>query len=74
MMSPFHAADFEKNLQELRSKMAQADEQQAQYLNRQILHRLATRIRDLEVEMDLLVRSPATEPGVPTFTVAGRRS
>jgi hypothetical protein len=68
------AADFQQNLQELRSKMATADEQQAHRINRQILHRLASRIRDLEVEMELVVRSSATNPGVPTFTVAGRRS
>jgi hypothetical protein len=66
--------EFEKSLQELRSKRAVADEQQAHCINRQILHRLATRIRYLEVEMDLFVRSSSTEPGVPTFTVAGQRS
>ena len=67
-------AEFERNLQELRSKRAHADEQQMHCINRQILHRVASRIRYLEVEMDLVVRSSTTTAGVPTFTVAGQRS
>ncbi|HUQ67899.1 MAG TPA: hypothetical protein VM165_00160 [Planctomycetaceae bacterium] len=52
-----------QEIRELRSRLVGADEQQARFINRQILHRLATRISFLEAEMALLGRS-ATSPAV----------
>jgi hypothetical protein len=60
MISAPSLPDVAQDLRELRARLVGADEQQARFINRQILHRLATRISDLEAEMALTGRSTIT--------------